>query len=73
MAENRKQSPHYIPELDPENPKSGPKVKQRFLVWLLSSGLLCLALGAAVYAAGHEKAGLIIVAIGVVALAPLLI
>ncbi|WP_428408518.1 hypothetical protein [Hyphococcus sp.] len=73
MAENRKQSPHYIPELDPDNPESGPKVKQRLLVWLLSGGLLCLALGASLYAAGHQKSGLIIVAIGVVALAPLLI
>ena len=73
MASEREQSPHYIPELDPDNPASGPKVKQRLLLWVLSGGMVCLAVGGGLYASGLQKAGLIVMGIGVVALAPLLI
>jgi hypothetical protein len=70
---DRKQSPHYIPELDPDNPESGPKVKQRFLVWLLSIGFLCVVAGGALYAAGFQETGLVVIAVGLIALSPLLI
>lgn len=33
MSEERKQSPHYIPELDPENPKHRTGWAARTLLW----------------------------------------
>ncbi|MEO1243944.1 MAG: hypothetical protein AAFX54_18700 [Pseudomonadota bacterium] len=68
----RDQSPHYIPELDPDNPESGPKVRQRFLWFLVLSGLVMVAAGALLYIAGFEYAGLIVAGIGLVLLSPLL-
>lgn len=71
MAEGRDQGPHYIPELDPENPESGPKVKQRMLWFVFFAGLALLAAGAGLYVSGFENAGLIVAGIGTVVLAPL--
>lgn len=68
----RDQSPHYIPELDPDNPESGPKVRQRFLWFLVFSGLVMVAAGALLYIAGFKDAGLIVAGIGLVLLCPLL-
>ncbi len=69
--EDRRQSPHYIPELDPDNPKSGPKSAwQRFLWILLILGFGFLTAGVAFYATGHERPGLILAAIGLILLAP---
>ncbi len=33
MADERKQSPHYIPELDPENEKRPADIGARFFAW----------------------------------------
>ena len=65
------QGPHYIPELDPENDESGPKVKQRMLWALFISGLLMVGGGALLYIAGFVTAGLIVAGIGLVLLSPL--
>ncbi|GJL93544.1 hypothetical protein [Hyphococcus sp.] len=72
MVEDRKQSPHYIPELDPENPESGPKMKQRFLWWLLIVGFAFISGGVVTYQSGYEKIGLILGVIGILLLAPFL-
>ncbi len=66
----RDQSPHYIPELDPENGESGPKVKQRILWALCISGLLMVGAGAMLYFAGFATTGLIVAGIGLVLLSP---
>ncbi len=71
MSEEQNQSPHYIPELDPENPESGPKVKQRMLWVMFFAGLALLAAGAGLYVSGFENAGLMVAGIGIVVLAPL--
>ena len=63
-------SPHYIPELDPENPESGPKVKQRMLWLLVIAGAVFLIAGAASYLSGRQELGLILAAIGLILLAP---
>lgn len=34
MAEERKQSPHYIPELDPNSKKSTPPIIEKTFLWL---------------------------------------
>ncbi len=68
--EDRQQSPHYIPELDPNSPKHQKNSFQRVLWIFLALGLVFLAAGAAFYLTGHETAGLIIAAIGLVLLAP---
>jgi hypothetical protein len=72
MTDDRKQSPHYIPELDPENPESGPKMKQRILWWLLLGGFAFISGGVVAYQSGHEKIGLILGVIGILLLAPFL-
>ena len=73
MSDDRKQSPHYIPELDPDNPESGPKVKQRILWFLFGSGCFCLLSGGLLGALGFTKAGLIVAGIGLVLLSPIVI
>lgn len=68
--EKRTQSPHYIPELDPDNPESGPKVKQRMLWALVIVAAGFLLAGAVAYLTGHAQLGLILAAIGLILLAP---
>ena len=70
---DRDQGPHYIPELDPENDESGPKVKQRMLWVLFISGFSMLSAGALLYLAGFATTGLIVAGIGLVLLSPLYI
>ena len=73
MGEERKQSPHYIPELDPDNPESGPKVKQRILWFCFLVGAACILSGGGLVAVGMNAAGIIMIGVGLVLLSPLLI
>lgn len=68
----RDQSPHYIPELDPDSPESGPKDRQPWLWFLFIGGSVLLLTGGGAYVAGFEKIGLIIGGIGVLMLAILM-
>ncbi|MEO1252563.1 MAG: hypothetical protein AAFW81_09480 [Pseudomonadota bacterium] len=45
MSKDRKQSPHYIPELDPENRKWWQGSGGRVLAWLFYLWIGLLALG----------------------------
>jgi hypothetical protein len=72
VADKREQSPHYIPELDPENPESGPKVKQRLLWMLVIFGFAFTAIGGVLLSIGMQTAGLVFILIGVMLLAPIL-
>ena len=59
MAEERKQSPHYIPELDPEHKKYRPGWVANLLLWMeyvwyIGFGLSLLTAGAA-WAMGWEQ------------------
>lgn len=73
MTEERDQGPHYSPQLDPENPESGPKVKQRFLWFLILTGVVCILIGSILLANGATNAGLVAIGIGVIFLTPILI
>lgn len=66
--DGRKQSPHYIPELDPANPESGPKDKQRVLWFLFIVGTVLLFLGGGAFIAGYEWAGYALGGIGLLML-----
>ncbi len=69
--ERREQSPHYIPELDPDNPKCGKDPFRRFLWAVVFLGFALIAGGAALYAMGDQRAGIVLAAIGLVILAPI--
>jgi hypothetical protein len=70
MTDGSDQGPHYIPELDPDNPESGPKAKQPIMWFLLIAGLSLLFAGAFAFMSGHERFGLILGGIGLLLLAP---
>lgn len=72
MTDERKQSPHYIPELDPDRPESGPKVKQRMLWVLIALALSSMAVGGVLLNVGAQTAGIVFIVIGVILLAPIL-
>ncbi len=72
MASEREQSPHYIPELDPDNPASGPKVKQRFLwTWFLAGMVFTFAGAGLTFGAGQDW-GLVLLIIGLIMLGTLM-
>ncbi|MFC2953822.1 hypothetical protein ACFOOP_17925 [Marinicaulis aureus] len=71
MASEREQSPHYIPELDPDNPASGPKMKQRFLWFLLLCGLSLWAAAAIAFMTGNERLAMILAIVGMIMIVPL--
>ncbi len=73
MPDEREQSPHYIPELDPENPESGPRVKQRMLWFCFLCGALCVLGGGALIAVGMNVAGVVMIGVGLILLSPFLI
>lgn len=72
MAEDRDQGPHYIPELDPERPESGPRAKQRALWFLFICGSVMALGGGGLYVSGVENAGMTIGIIGLILLALLM-
>ena len=72
MANDRGQSPHYIPELDRNNPASGPKVKQRLQWAVLLTGFTIAVIGGGLFAAGYEAAGMVVFLIGLVLMAPII-
>ena len=69
--QERKQSPHYIPEHDPDNPESGPKDKQRLQWFLLLSGFSLLAIGGGILMSGQKETGAIVMLVGLLFLLPI--
>ena len=72
MSDERKQSPHYIPELDPDNEKSGPEVKQHFLWTVLVMGVALSFAGAWVLLMHDRDWGIVVMAIGLMLLGSLI-
>ena len=72
MAKDRDQGPHYIPELDPQNPKR--RGNPRHWLWLSLALGGFVSLGAAVFAsrAGADQAAFYLAVIGVCLVVPFL-
>lgn len=68
MTEDQKESPHYIPELDPDRPESGPKDRQRVLWFLFIGGSVLLLGGGGAFIAGYEWAGYLLGGVGLLML-----
>ncbi len=72
MPEEREQSPHYIPELDPEHPKHAPGPFASFILrflWLAFFGGLVFLTGAGVaWYAGMTELAIGLAAVSVVML-----
>lgn len=71
MADDAGKGPHYIPDLDPENAKGGPGLRQPIL-WLLFLGGVAMSFaGAALLFNGVSDTGLVVLLVGLVMLAVL--
>ena len=73
MTEQRKQSPHYIPELDPASPKRHKNPWH--WVWLtsLAGGFLSLIVAGAAYYNGLDGVAGVFAVVGLLLLSPILL
>lgn len=73
MSDDRENGPHYIPELDPENPRHRKNVMHWYWLFSIPTGLVSWGVAAYAYDQNMDVVAILFGIIGFVLLLPVLI